>query len=279
MIHRMPKPQRIYRRNKGTSSISLAYEGQRADTEQSAPGIKLTNLGLVGLDYVLGGGLPENSAYLLMGGSGTHYVTFANQAIYNHLSQGGKAVYYAPETPLNDAIEDLALYHWNIRGYLDDKSLVYSRPMPPQLQSLSDLMQDNPMEEVIKLGSSLAGLTKDFVEKLKEGRWSVFSPSYLMSVYPQQEVTDLIMFWVSAVHKYGGVHFLTLPEGVHDEKHVNFIKSLVDGVMTFKFAQGFGQAEGEVEIQKLRRVIPKSKSFRHTVQADGIAIETTARIG
>ncbi|MDG6991298.1 MAG: hypothetical protein JRM99_07775, partial [Nitrososphaerota archaeon] len=135
----------------------MAYEGQRADTEQSAPGIKLTNLGLVGLDYVLGGGLPENSAYLLMGGSGTHYVTFANQAIYNHLSQGGKAVYYAPETPLNDAIEDLALYHWNVRGYLDDKALVYSRPMPPQLQSLSDLMQDNPMEEVIKLGSSLAG--------------------------------------------------------------------------------------------------------------------------
>ena len=257
----------------------MAYEGQRADTEQSAPGIKLTNLGLVGLDYVLGGGLPENSAYLLMGGSGTHYVTFANQAVYNHLAKGGKAVFYNPETPLNDTIEDMALYHWNVREYLDDRSLVYSRPMPPQLQSLSELMQDNPMEEVIKLGSSLAGLTKDFIEKLKEGRWSVFSPSYLMSVYPPQEVTDLVMFWVGAVHKYGGVHFLTLPEGVHDEKHVNFIKSLVDGVMTFKFAQGFGQAEGEAEIQKLRRVIPKSKSFRHTVQADGIAIETTARIG
>ena len=234
---------------------------------------------MVGLDYVLGGGLPENSAYLLMGGSGTHYATFANQAIYNHLSKGGKAVYYFPETPLNDTIEDMGLYHWSIRGYLDDRSLVYSRPMPPQLQSLSDLMQDNPMEEVIKLGSSLGGLTKDFVEKLKEGRWSVFSPSYLMSVYPQQEVTDLIMFWVSAVHKYGGIHFITLPEGVHDERHVNFIKSLVDGVMSFKFAQGFGQAEGEVEIQKLRRVIPKSKSFRHTVQSDGIAVETTARIG
>ena len=257
----------------------MAYEGQRADTEQSAPGIKLTNLGLTGLEYVLGGGLPENSAYLLTGGSGTHYVTFANQAIYNHLSKGGRAVYYNPETPLSDTVEDMALYHWNVREYLDDRSLVYSRPMPPQLQTLSELMQDNPMEEVIRLGSSLNGLTKDFVEKLKEGRWSVFNPSYLMSVYPQQEVTDLVMFWVGAVHKYGGVHFITLPEGVHDEKHVNFIKSLVDGVLSFKFAQGFGQAEGEVEIQKLRRVIPKSKSFRHTVQADGIAIETTARIG
>ncbi|MDG6982851.1 MAG: hypothetical protein JRM74_05280 [Nitrososphaerota archaeon] len=257
----------------------MAYEGQRADTEQSAPGIKLTNLGLTGLDYVLGGGLPESSLYLLMGGSGTHYVTFANQAIYNHLSKGGKAAIYSPETPLSDLTEDMALYHWNVRPYLDDRALVYSRPMPPQLLALADLMQDNPLEEVIKLGSSLGGLTKDFVEKLKEGRWTIFSPSYLMSVYPQQEVTDLIMFWVGAVHKYGGVHFLTLPDGVHDEKHVNFIKSLVDGVLSFKFAQGFGQAEGEVEVQKLRRVIPKSKTFRHVVQADGIAIETTARIG
>jgi KaiC/GvpD/RAD55 family RecA-like ATPase len=257
----------------------LAYDGQRADTEQSAPGTRLTDLGLVGFDYVLGGGLPESSVYLLTGGPGTHYVTFANQAVYNHLSKGGKAVIYNPETPLADTIEDMALYHWNIRPYLDDRALVYSRPMPPQLQSLSEALQEDPMEEVIRLGSSLAGLTKDFVEKLKEGRWSVFNPSYLMSVYPQQEVTDLVMFWVGAVHRYGGVHFLTLPEGVHDERHLNFIKSLVDGAMSFKFAQGFGQAEGEVEIQKLRRVIPKSKTFRHTVQSDGIAIETTARIG
>ena len=257
----------------------MAYDGQRADTEQSAPGIKLTNLGLQGLEYVLGGGLPESSVYLLTGGPGTHYVTFADQAVYNHLSVGGKAVYYNPETPLNDVVEDMALYHWGIRPYLDDRSFVYSRPMPPQLQSLAAVLEENPMEEVIKLGSSLAGLTKDFVEKLKEGRWSIFNFSYLMGAYQRQEITDLVMFWVNAVHRYGGVHFLTLPEGIHDEKHVNFIKSLVDGVMSFKFAQGFGQAEGEVEVQKLRRVIPKSKTFRHTVQADGLAIETTARIG
>jgi KaiC/GvpD/RAD55 family RecA-like ATPase len=257
----------------------LAYDSQRVESQEDAPGIKLTNLGLQGLDYVLGGGFPENSAYLLTGGPGTHYVTFADQAIYNHLSKGGKAVYYNPEIPLNDTIENMALYRWNVRPYLDDRSLVYSRPMPPQLQTLADVMQDNPMEEVIRLGSSLSGLTKDFVEKLKESRWSVLNPSYLMSVYPQQEVTDLVMFWIGAVHRHGGIHFLTLPEGVHDEKHVNFIKSLVDGVLCFKFAQGFGQAEGEVEIQKLRRVIPKAKTFRHTVQPDGIAIETTARIG
>ena len=257
----------------------MAFDGQRAEAERSVPGVKLTTLGLQGLDYVLGGGLPMNSAYLLTGTPGTHYSTFANQVVYNHLSRDGKAVYYSPETPLVDLEEDMAVYHWNIHSYLDDRTLVYSRPMPPQLQALSEVMEENPLEEVIKLGSSLGNLTKDFVEKLKEGRWSVLSPSYLLNTYPAQEVTDLIMFWVSAVHKYGGVHFLALPQGVHDERQMNYLKSIVDGVLTFKFAQGFGQAEGEVEIEKLRRVIPKSKIFRHTVQSEGIVIETTARIG
>ena len=236
----------------------MAFESQRAASERLRPGIKLSSLGLQGLDYVLGGGLPENSAYLLTGGPGTHYSTFANQVIYYHLSRGGKAVYYSPDTPVNDLVEDMSVYHWSVEPYLDDRTLVYSRPMPPQLQALAEVMEENPMEEVIKLGSSLGNLTKDFVVKLKEGRWSVLNPSYLMNVYPAQEVTDLVMFWVAAVHKYGGVHFLSLPEGVHDEQHVNYQKSVVDGVLSIKFAQGFGQAEGEVEIQKLRRVIPKS---------------------
>ena len=39
------------------------------------------------------------------------------------------------------------------------------------------------------------------------------------------------------------------------------------------------QTEDEAEIQKLRRVLPKSKTFRHVVQSDGLVIETTARIG
>ena len=68
-------------------------------------------------------------------------------------------------------------------------------------------------------------------------------------------------------------------QGAHDERQVTFLKNLVDGVLSFKFIEGFQQTEGEVDIQKLRRVLPKSKSFRHVVQSDGLVVETTARIG
>ena len=94
-----------------------------------------------------------------------------------------------------------------------------------------------------------------------------------------QEINDLMLFWVNAVHKYGGVHFVLMLQGAHDERQVTFLKNLVDGVLTFKTVEGYGQSEGEVEIQKLRRVLPKSKTFRHVVQTDGLVVETTARIG
>ncbi len=258
---------------------SMAFNGQRSDAATAENQVKLTNLGLQGLDYVLGGGLPEDSLYLLMGAPGTHYTTFANEAIYNHLSQGGKAVIYSSELPTKGIEEDFLLYGWKIRKYIDDRSLVVVRPFPPQLRELADLSEQDPMEERVHLSSAAGELSKDFVQKAKEGRWSVISPSYLMSVYPAQTMTDLVLTWVSSVHRYGGVHFISLLSGVHDDKHVNLIKNVVDGVLTFRYFQGYGQAEGEVEVEKLRKVLPRSKVFRHTVQGDGLVIETTARIG
>ncbi len=257
------------------------YPGaQRSDAVSAEDQVKLTNLGIQGLEFVLGGGLPEDSVYVLTGLPGTYYITFAQQAIYSHLVKRGKAVYYTSETASTEILQDMELYRWNIRPHVDDGSLVFARPLPPALQAFVGLMPQAPNEQFINLASSgLGSLTKDFLSRIKEERWSVLNLSYLMNQYPAQEITDLMLFWVNAVHKFGGVHFVLLLEGAHDEKQVTFLKNIADGVFNFKFADGFGQSEGEVEIQKLRRVVPKAKVFRHVVQSDGLAVETTARIG
>ncbi len=257
------------------------YPGaQRSDAVSTEDQVKLTNLGIQGLEFVLGGGLPEDSVYVLTGLPGTYYITFAQQAIYSHLVKRGKAVYYTSETASTEILQDMELYRWNVRPHVDDGSLVFARPLPPALQAFVGLMPQAPNEQFINLASSgLGSLTKDFLSRIKEERWSVLNLSYLMNQYPAQEITDLMLFWVNAVHKFGGVHFVLLLEGAHDEKQVTFLKNIADGVFNFKFADGFGQSEGEVEIQKLRRVVPKAKVFRHVVQSDGLAVETTARIG
>lgn len=258
----------------------MAYSGQRSDAVAAENQVKLSNLGIQGLEFVLGGGMPEDSVYLVLGQPGTYYGTFAQQAIAKHLQRNGRAVYYTSETSSTEIEQDTDLYNWEYQRHVEDGSLVFVRPLPPALQGLVGLMPKVPSEQVLNLSQSgLGALTRDFLSRLKDERWSILNISYLMNQYTAQEINDLMLFWVSAVHKYGGVHFITMLQGAHDERQVTFLKSLVDGVLSFKFVEGFGQAEGEVEIQKLRRVLPKSKTFRHVVTEDGLVVETTARIG
>jgi len=171
-------------------------------------------------------------------------------------------------------------FKWDLSDAMDDGTRVFSRVLPPQLKAVANNTPEDPREERIDLPpNSLHALREDFLQKLNEGRWSALSLSYLMKSYPENEITDMVMFMVSAAHNLGGVHFILLPKGIHEDKQITYIKSLVDGVLSFKFAQGFEQAEGEIDIEKLRRVIPKVKIIRHAVQDNGLAIETTARVG
>ncbi len=280
-----PKPVAFDLRRRTKAGMSASPGGFSKESTQtlSEPNrfqVELTNLGMQGLEYVLKGGIPTDSVYMLTGPPGTYYTQFAQQALYNHLISKGKVVYYSVETPCTDVQQDMALFKWNLSNYIDDGAWVFSRPLPPQLQKIAELMPENPYEERINLTqSSLNALAQNFLGKLKQGRWSVLNLSFLMRSYSIIEVTDLVMFWVNAVHKFGGVHFLTLNGGIHEEKEINYIKSLVDGVFVFKFSQGFEQTEGEIEIEKIRRTIPKAKTIRHVVQEDGITIETSGRIG
>jgi len=240
----------------------------------------LSDFGLQGITYVLGSGFPTNSVYLVTGDPGTFYATFAQQALYNACKQKIKVVYYTTEASSEEIIQDMHTFKWDIGDAMDDGSWVFTRVLPPQLKTVASNTPEDPREHRIDLPPhSLSALRDDFIEMLNEGRWSALSLSYIMKTYPEDEVTDLIMYWVSAAHNIGGVHFILLPKGIHEESRINYIKSLVDGVLSFKFAQGFEQAEGEIDIEKLRRVIPKVKTIRHAVQDNGLAIETTARVG
>jgi KaiC/GvpD/RAD55 family RecA-like ATPase len=262
------------------SQTSLPKIHAQETTARARFDTRLTDMGMQGLSYVMGGGFPTNSVYLLTGQTGSYYQTFAQQALYNMVKTNIKVVYYTVESTAEDIQQDMATFKWDVGEYIDNGSWIFTRLIPPTLRTIANQAPDDPREQTIDLPpNSLTALEQDFAERVKEERWSALSLAYLMNSYPEQEITDLVMYWVNAAHTMGGIHFLLLPEGTHNEAHLNYLKSIVDGVLTFKFAQGFEQAEGEIEIQKLRRVIPRVKVVRHAIQDDGIAIETSARVG
>jgi len=94
----------------------LAFGGQRSDAVSAENQVKLSNLGIPGLEFVTGGGVPEDSVYILTGQPGTYYTTFAQQAIYSHLARKGKAVYYTSEMSSTGIEQDTDLYGWNFQS-------------------------------------------------------------------------------------------------------------------------------------------------------------------
>ena len=143
----------------------MAFGGQRSDAVAAENQVKLSNLGIQGLDYVLGGGLPEDSVYILTGQPGTYYTTFAQQAIYSHMVRKGKAVYYTSETASTEIEQDTDLYGWDYRSLIADGSLVVVRPLPPTLQGLVGLMPRVPTEQLLNLSTAfeLVHLRHDMV--------------------------------------------------------------------------------------------------------------------
>ncbi len=278
----MYEGENVFKENppKARSPNSLPKIHPLGATTRSRTDMKLTDMGLQGLGYVMGGGFPTNSVYLLTGQTGSYYQTFAQQALYNMMKTDVKVVYYTVESTSEDIQQDMATFKWDVNEQLDNGSWIFTRLIPPTLKTIANMAPEDPREQTIDLPpNSLTLLEEDFKERLKEGRWTALSLAYLLNSYPEQEITDLVMYWVNAAHAMGGIHFILMPEGIHSESHMNYLKSIVDGVLSFKFAQGFEQAEGEIEIQKLRRVIPRVKVVRHAIQDDGLAIETSARVG
>ena len=132
----------------------MALNGQRSDAATAENQVRLSNLGIQGLEFVLGGGMPEDSVYILTGQPGTYFTTFAQQAIYSHLEKRGKAVYYTSEVSSTEIEQDADLYGWGFRRHVEDGSLVFVRPLPPTLQGLVSVMPRVPTEQFLNLSSA-----------------------------------------------------------------------------------------------------------------------------
>jgi KaiC/GvpD/RAD55 family RecA-like ATPase len=240
---------------------------------------KLVPLGIPGFDISIGGGIPDGSLVLLIGGPGSHHKTFAQQALYNYAISKGKVAYYITEVTSADVRDDMMVFGWDVSNYIEDNSWLFINVLTPDLQKLAELIPQVPYEQRISLSAtSLNPLKQDILTRAREGRWTCLGLSYLVERYEFREITDLILYWTAVSHTYGGIHFAVLNEGMHDEKIVNALKHLSDGVFEFTMRPRLGDSEGILTLRKLRRTLSKVRTINFIVNENGIAIETVERI-
>jgi len=100
----------------------------------------------------------------------------------------------------------------------------------------------------------------------------------LVRIFPLTEIQNLLFYVTGVVRRYGGIHFVLLTEGAHDQNTMVTIKDTVDSVFEVSTALRGAEIENIVTISKIRGMMPKVRVIRLAQRESGLATETIRRI-
>jgi len=234
--------------------------------------------GIPGFDESLGQGLPAGNLYLISGSLGSCSTQLAQQILYNTMISKGKVTYYTAKDASHDIINDMKLIDMDIQKYVDDGSWVFGRVIPPKLKKIMDSLPEVPMEQRIDLDETVTKFMNHFHDTVKEGRNTAVHLPYLIQHYPLDEIQNLIFYMTGIVRKHGGIHFLMLTEGAHEQSTIISIKDAVDSVFEVDSTPRGSEMENTINIKKIRGTVPKSRKIKLTQRESGLATETIRRV-
>ena len=192
--------------------------------------------GIRKLDDMMGGGLPENSSILLKGPPGTGKTTLCQQFLYSGLQGSDKGFYITSDASPEDVMGMMSGFSWNIESYLKAKMLmfldIYSwRTGGSREMAWKKVIQGSPDIDTINVTLT------ELLEKLENSHRTrgVFdSLSALLIYLPTELVIKFIPIFIAKSRKRESTNLLVLEEGVHDEKTVNTLNFLTDGLIETK---------------------------------------------
>lgn len=261
------------------ASVFGGGEEQRSFTEAlEKPAAVVIPTGIPGFDDFLGQGLPSGNLYLVSGSLESNSNLFVQQVLYNTLITKGKVAYYTVERPSTDIIDEMRVFGMAIQQYMDDGSWVFARLVPPKMKGIIDMLPEVPMEQRINLEGSLSALMNHFHESVKEGRSTAIHLPQLVRNFPLDDIQNLLFFMAGVARKFGGIHFLLLTEGAHDQNTTVTIKEAVDSVFEVTTEPRGSELENIIMIQKIRGVMPKTRIIRLATRTTGLATETIRRV-
>ena len=265
------------------ASIFGAGEGATGQREVGEAILKqqknvLISTGILGFDESLGSGLPSGNVYLISGSLGSSSNQFVQQILYNAVISKRKVSYYTVENSSTDIIEDMNVLGFNIQQYVDEGSWTFARVIPPSLKNIVDVLPDVPMEQRVYLDESFTKLMNHFHDAVKEGSNTVIHLPLLVRNYPLGEIQNLLFYMIGTARRYGGIHFLLLTEGAHEQSVMLTIKDSVDSVFEISASVRGTELENALTISKIRGVLPKTRIIRIVQREDGLATETIRRI-
>ncbi|MGQ0376454.1 MAG: RAD55 family ATPase [Nitrososphaerota archaeon] len=234
--------------------------------------------GIPGFDETLGQGLPTGNLYLISGQIGSSSNQLVQQILYNTMISKGKVAYYTVENSSPDIIQDMQLLGMNIQQYVDEGTWIFGRVIPPSMKKIIEALPEVPMEQRIELDTGFTTLMNHYYDMIKEGRNTALHLPLLVRSFPLNEVQNLLFYITGVVRRYGGIHFLLLTEGAHDQNTMVTIKDTVDSVFDVTAVARGAEIENIITISKIRSMVPKARVVRLAQRESGLATETIRRV-
>jgi KaiC/GvpD/RAD55 family RecA-like ATPase len=241
-------------------------------SKRSEKSYEIVSTEIVALDRLLGGGFPNGSVLAIMGEPGSGFDLFAQQVMFFKAKNGGqKIAYFTVDRPAEDVKSEMTIYGWDIEGLDKGKNLWrFVDAYTPRQEIRRGMTGRRVITEI---------LASQLPTAIEEGRYTVIDTfSYFLLFYELKDIIEMIEMTIYYARKYGGLHFLLMIPGLHDNKIITTVAHFADGMVEFSLNLDEEEAAGNIRIKKLRRVHHVLRSIPYRITSEGITIETTMRV-
>lgn len=233
---------------------------------ETRPAISRVSTGIVGLDDLLYGGIPEKSQMLLLGDVGSGKTLLAFEMAYKAAKAGVSATYLTIEEK-KKALIDFA--EETFTAFTDLDTLITSNKLH---------VEEKKLQYAIKSPENIQAIVAEIIRTTEENHSSflvIDSFSLLRSLYPDdRSFTRGINYIIESLRNQNMTTIITFETSKHATEKAPglFEESMFDGIIKLSRSNPDGNLKYLINIVKMRYSKFKSTEHEITITPSGIVI-------
>ncbi|MDO9537719.1 MAG: KaiC domain-containing protein [Thermoplasmata archaeon] len=226
------------------------------------------NTGIDGLDEMLGCGIPASQIIALLGSCGTGKTTISLQFIWTGLQKGEKGIFISLEEDESDITKNAMTYGWDLRPFLDDKTLTLVKLEPSDAKST-----------ISRIHSELPAYIKTTGAK----RVVFDSVSLLSMLFDNESERRSGLFDLCKQIKNSGATAIFTAEVSSDNPNISrdgLVEYVADGVILLRYNETSDGSDIQlsVRIVKMRRAHHSRRIKPYSITNRGIEVMAKAEV-
>lgn len=230
--------------------------------------MELIKTGILGLDEMMGGGIPSGHIVTVLGPPGTGKTTFALQFIYAGLQNSESCIYLSLEESKENIIKTASTLGWDMRQYIANKKLL-----------ITYLSKQNLKATVERIENDLPKLFKSSNIK----RLAIDSTTLYEMLFDSDSERRNHLFNLAQLVKETGVTTIMVSEVSKENPYYSkygLIEYIVDGVIILKQVRQSdkGAVTTVLEVSKMRHIDHSKEAKPYNITGNGIIVHSGSEV-